>query len=159
LLILFSIFISSFGDDVIDFPTSSDLTKIKENNKNCPRGRDNLICSGAQGQCMQGECVCTEGFASHDCSYKRKSQMMALILSVVFPGTERLYLNLYFTGLLKFAITLVISTLGRDPETRRSCMTVLSLLGCCSFIWWIYDIVIISGNSLLDAHGYTLQPN
>jgi TM2 domain-containing membrane protein YozV len=63
----------------------------------------------------------------------RKNWTVALILAILLPGIDRIYLGYVGLGILKFC------TAG----------------GC--WIWWIYDIIMIAQNRLPDADGNPLE--
>lgn len=62
-----------------------------------------------------------------------KSKSTALILAILLPGVDRIYLGKIVTGILK------LITGG----------------GLC--IWWIIDIILIATNKATDSKGNKLQ--
>ncbi len=63
---------------------------------------------------------------------EQKDWTIALILAILLPGVDRIYLGYVGLGILK----------------------LLTGGGC--LIWWIYDIVMIAQNKLNDANGQPL---
>lgn len=62
-----------------------------------------------------------------------KSKTTALILAILLPGVDRMYLGYVGLGILKL------------------------VTGGGFLIWWVYDIVKISGDKLPDSEGRTLS--
>lgn len=63
---------------------------------------------------------------------EQKDWTIALILAILLPGVDRIYLGYVGLGILK----------------------LLTGGGC--LIWWIYDIIMIAQNKLNDANGQPL---
>lgn len=64
---------------------------------------------------------------------EQKDWTIALILAILLPGIDRIYLGYVGLGILKFI-------------TAGGCM-----------IWWIYDIVMLLQNKMVDAQGQPLK--
>jgi len=62
-----------------------------------------------------------------------KSKTTALILAILLPGIDRIYLGKIATGILK-----IITAFG---------------LG----LWWIIDIILIATDRTTDRYGYKLN--
>lgn len=62
-----------------------------------------------------------------------KSKTTALILAILLPGVDRIYLGKTILGILKI---ITVAGLG---------------------LWWIIDIILIASDRMMDKHGNRLQ--
>eukprot|EP01088_Endostelium_zonatum_P010055 TRINITY_DN23397_c0_g1_i1.p1 TRINITY_DN23397_c0_g1~~TRINITY_DN23397_c0_g1_i1.p1 ORF type:complete len:209 (-),score=32.97 TRINITY_DN23397_c0_g1_i1:68-694(-) len=146
--------------------------------------------NGSNGVCVhpQGspigvfECQCYDQYGGADCSYTRKSQKTAFLLSF-FTGTfgaDRFYLGYKLVGAIKLIVSAaafipgvclcilrtVLKCCGALKEGRRNIWwAITSFLGalvCCFGLavgaWWLADwiMIVIKSTYYNDYNGYKL---
>jgi len=171
---------------------NGDLIGIQENLELSKRAQDNQIiyetnATGCINDCsFRGNCTnvtyasganalvcnCDSDRAYNDCSYQRKSKLLAFIFSFLFGsfGADRFYLMYNEVGLFKLLLTCMLCIVPCLPICCMCClqeertnviysMVVMSVI--CVFIgmwiWWFVDWVLIVSDSLPDANGVSLK--
>ena len=139
------------------------------------------------GVCNQAgnACICDDDYATHDatvatgeCNYKRKSGLVALLLSI-FVGefgavffyvgdTTMGYIQLFLAGILAILVGSVFgafcgiaidSTNNGSGEATHGCATVWGCGGAISMIvMYIIVLVAVVGGNLDDSNGISLSP-
>lgn len=119
-------------------------------------------------------CKCDPSYGKPDCSYKRKSQVVAfgLELGLLFAdicGAGRLYLGHVATGTLHlvsvFIAEILLCTASAILKgTSRVIPTIIlvvigSMILLTALIGQIIDIVLIGKGRLLDSNGYSMYMN
>jgi hypothetical protein len=126
-------------------------------------------CGGADaGSCVNGTCVCTDGYFAEFCDYKAKDSYTAglfgLFLIIGVGGTTALYLGNLTWGLPQLLITVCP---GTAACILHCCGIKLgSLLHTAAGAMWVWSLAttIIYGARTLDysacdGHGYPIINN
>ena len=109
-------------------------------------------------------CECTPDYAPPSCTYKRKSQTVAFLLTFFLGlfGAGRFYLGLYASAVPKLCLWLLFgipccpSTSSEEPsqDSIKACVSVVTLM---MFIWWFADTIIIGVGHITDGHGMEMK--
>jgi len=158
-------------------PSPTQAPFVVPTGSGCPaKGSPPILCAG-NGLCtLNGTCFCLTGFTKPDCSYKRKSQLTAFLLSFFLGsiGVDRLYLELITSGVLKLAFTLSLCIIPcfplcgllyinedeRGPYCLHSYMLVVALCAVglvATIAWWTIDVMLIAAGALHDGNGFRMQ--
>lgn len=148
---------------------------------------DDISNCHSSGQCAIGGdgdwyCICHDGYATYPlpdvddpedpliyCNYRQKRQMLAFALSLTIGGSgaDRWYLGLYLTAALKMGCTFGLGCCcmcccATTFNGKFDCWPLVACYACFvftgTFIWCIYDIIMIGTNSLSDGNGVELEP-
>ena len=109
-------------------------------------------------------CECTPDYARPGCTYKRKSQTVAFLLTFFLGlfGAGRFYLGLYASAIPKLLLWLLFgipccpSTSSEEPsqDSIKACVSVVTLM---MFIWWLTDVIIIGVGHISDGNGMDMK--
>lgn len=136
-------------------------------------------CLPEFGRCVENTCFCNDGYANVEplnnqnaCSYRRKKQVIAFILEILFGvfGAGHLYLGDSSFGLLKFLLLIVlplaymcvfydwIINYDSKQAERKSCLELVLLkiipfiYVCLATILILTDLVLIGRNYYQDRN-------
>lgn len=144
-----------------------------------------LECSANFYCNTEGKCECWADKTRKPCSYQRKKQLTAFLLSLFtgVTGADRYYIETWKEAIAKttfFGIgltslgTFLIQALSSRPSSLRiakcvqqsscclGCMYCgLSLVAMASVVplfWWMIDLIYFADNRIPDGHGIALEP-
>jgi len=129
------------------------------------------------GICHGDVCQCDNDYASEEglatqCTYKRKSQLAALLLHIFLGqfGAGEFYIGhigygtgQLILGLIGFILPCCVTCAFKVSVTGQlGFMTCIICLVLCASLatlgWWIADIVLFAMNQNLDVNGFALTP-
>jgi len=145
-------------------------------------------CNAPHGKCIDlNECKCLDPYTNlvinsnkenfvdinHKCRYKKKSQLFAFILEIIFMvGFGHLYLLRYKQGIIKISLIFLIILVnifirknnanvkffsGENNSMKNFMLNIfLILLVASLLIIQTYDLIMLGNNNYLDGNGIPL---
>ncbi|TQR32471.1 hypothetical protein DMB92_05075 [Campylobacter sp. MIT 99-7217] len=72
---------------------------------------------------------------------KLKNPLLALVLSIILPGIDRIYKGDLGLGILKIIITLVAIVLGANDSEELLIIAIFVMI--IYYVWWIADMFLV----------------